>query len=425
MHLLEELRWRNLIQDFTPGLEEKLAEGPCKIYVGFDPTAPSLTIGNMVMVTMLMRIQRAGHIPVVLMGGATGRIGDPSGKDKERQLKTYEELDNNLAKQQAQFRQFLDFEGEQAALMVNNYDFYRNMNAIAFLRDVGKNVTVNYMMAKESVKRRLEGEGLSFTEFSYQLLQAYDFQYLYEKEDVTVQMGGSDQWGNLMTGVEFIRKNGGKAFALTAPLLTKADGRKFGKSEEGNIWLDANMTSPYQFYQFFINAADADMPTLLRTFSFRSKEEIEALEAEHAQSPHLRLAQQALAEEMCIRVHGQANFEAAKKVSSIVFSKKLKRDFLEGLSDSDFAMLAKELPSFSVARSQVETHTALIDLLTEQNDALGSKSDLRRAIKQKALSLNTLKIESHEQTVGPENLLHDRYLFLQKGKKSKFVVIVE
>jgi len=286
MNFLEELEWRGMLHNATPGIKEALAAGSKKAYIGFDPTAPSLTIGNFVQIMLLKLFQLSGHQPIVLMGGATGRVGDPSFKATERELKTFEELDGNLAHQVKQFHKFLDFEGPLKAEMVNNLDFYKDMHVLDFLRDVGKTMTVNYMLSKESVKQRLQ-TGISFTEFSYQLLQGYDFQRLYQDKGVIMQMGGSDQWGNITTGTEFIRKNaGGHAFALTTPLLTKADGSKFGKSESGNIWLDPEKTSPYKFYQFWINADDRDIPKFTRYFTLKSKEEVEALEAEHADNPN-------------------------------------------------------------------------------------------------------------------------------------------
>ncbi|HHJ50672.1 MAG TPA: tyrosine--tRNA ligase, partial [Phaeodactylibacter sp.] len=326
---IEELKWRGMLQDMTPGLEKHLASGKRKAYIGFDPTAPSLTIGNYVPIMLLTFLQRAGHQPVVLMGGATGRIGDPSGKDAERQLKSYEELDRNLRFQEEQFRRLLNFEeGENRALLVNNFDFYKDMNVLDFLREVGKTLTINYMMSKESVKKRIDS-GLSFTEFSYQLLQGYDFYKLYKEHGITIQMGGSDQWGNITAGTEFIRKKtGGKgeAYALTAPLLTKADGKKFGKSEKGNIWLDPALTSPYQFFQFWINADDRDLPKYLRYFSLKSREEIEALEQEHRDNP--RAIKAVLAEELTSRIHGEEAFRAAQSVSALLFNHRLKREEL-------------------------------------------------------------------------------------------------
>ncbi len=323
MNFIEELRWRGMLHDMTPGAEEYLSDKKITGYIGFDPTAPSMTIGNFVQLMILKLFQLSGHKPIVLMGGATGRIGDPSFKENERDLKSYEELDKNLSFQMEQVKKLLEFEGDNAALIVNNLDFYKNMNVLDFLRDVGKTLTVNYMMSKDSVKNRLE-TGLSFTEFSYQLLQAYDFQLLHEKYNCHLQMGGSDQWGNITSGTEFIRRNTeGKAYAVTTPLLTKADGSKFGKSEQGNIWLDPDMTSPYQFYQFWINSDDADISKYLRYFSLKPRTEVERLEALLADDP--RAVKAVLAEELTTRVHSAEEAESARQVSMLLFGRDASR----------------------------------------------------------------------------------------------------
>ncbi len=416
---LEELRWRGMLQDMTPSLEKHLASEKRKAYIGFDPTAPSLTIGNYVPIMLLMLFQRAGHQPVVLMGGATGRIGDPSGKDAERQLKTYEELDRNTRFQEAQMKKLLNVEeGDNKVLLINNLDFYREMNVLDFLRDVGKTLTVNYMMSKESVQTRLK-TGLSFTEFSYQLLQGYDFLKLYQEHGVTIQMGGSDQWGNITTGTEFIRKKtGGEAYALTAPLLTKADGKKFGKSETGNIWLDPQRTSPYQFYQFWINTDDRDLPKYLRYFSLKSREEIESLESEYADEP--RALKAILAEELTTRIHGRKAFEAAQKVSALLFNHRLQREELLQMPEDVLRQVAKEIPQYAIPAEQLKNGIPLAELLT-QTGILTSKSEVRRNLQ--ALSINKQKFSSHEERISTENLLHQHYLLVEKGKKNKFVIL--
>jgi len=349
MNFIEELKWRGMYNDATPGVEEHLNEMMRTGYIGFDPTAPALTIGNYVQIMILKLFQLSGHRPVVLMGGATGRIGDPSGKDKERELKTEDELDKNLEAQKKVFYKFLDFEeGDNKAIMVNNYDFYKDMNALAFLRDIGKTLTVNYMMSKESVKKRLQ-TGISFTEFSYQLIQGYDFHYLLKNHDVTLQMGGSDQWGNITTGTEFVSRNGGKAYAVTTPLLTKADGTKFGKSEKGNIWLDANYTSPYKFYQFWLKANNDDIGKFIRYFTLKSREEVEALEAENVDNP--QALTRALAEELTVRVHGQEAYEAVLKVTNLLFNKKANKENLLSMKAEDLATVAGEISSFKVDKA--------------------------------------------------------------------------
>lgn len=425
---IEELEWRGLLQQSTPGLEEALKKGMVVGYIGYDPTAPSLTIGNLVTIMLLKHLQLKGHKPVVLMGGATGRIGDPSGKDKERQLKSYAELDKNLATQKAQFARFLDFSEDipNACSIMNNYDFYKEMNILDFLRNVGKTLTVNYMMAKESVKKRVE-TGLSFTEFSYQLLQGYDFQHMYEKHGVSLQMGGSDQWGNIVSGTEMIRKNLGSeanAYALTCPLLTKADGKKFGKSEEGNVWLAANMTSPYKFYQFWQGSGitDDDLPKLFKIFSLKSRAEIEEILAMENPIEKRKL----LAEELTIRVHSQEAYEGALTATEIVFNKKLKKEFLLGLSVQDFEMLCEELPSAKISQATFDDEkTNVMTLLVGNHETLQSNGDARRAIKGKALSINCEKVNSHEQTLAKEDLIHGKYLFVQNGKSKKFLLIIE
>lgn len=421
---LSELEWRGLIHDTTPGLADHLQSGVVRGYIGFDPTAPSLTIGNYVQIMLLNFLQRAGHQPIVLMGGATGRIGDPSGKDKERDLKSYEELDRNTAHQVEQVKRLLDFSPERPnhALLVNNYDFYANMNVLEFLRDAGKFLTVNYMLSKESVKRRIESEsGISFTEFSYQLLQGYDFVLLRRKHNVTLQMGGSDQYGNITAGVELSRKiDDSKVFAVTTPLLTKADGTKFGKSEAGNIWLDPDMTSPYKFYQFWINADDRDLPKFLRYFSFRSRAEIEALEA--TETP--QAIKQLFAEEMTIRLHGQAEYESVKAVSQLLFDPKAGTETLSALDARTLGQVAQEIPSPVVPSAVFENGASLLDFLSEHTGILGSKSEAKKAIQNNAISVNKQKISALDTAISTADLLHGRFVMVENGKKNKYLVQV-
>jgi tyrosyl-tRNA synthetase len=421
MSFLEELKWRGMLHDLTPGVEEHLDKGMAVGYIGFDPTAPSMTIGNYVQIMILKHWQLAGHKPIVLFGGATGRIGDPSGKDKERELKTGDELDNNLAHQQAQIRKFLNFDsGENKAIMVNNYDFYKQMNVLDFLRDVGKTIGINYMLAKDSVKNRLE-TGMSFTEFSYQLLQGYDFQCLFTQENCSVQMGGSDQWGNITAGTEFIRRNlSEKAFALTTPLLTRADGKKFGKSEQGNIWLDSNLTSPYKFYQFWINADDADLPKYFRYFSLKSKAEIESLELEFKENP--RELKRILAEELTIRIHSEGDYQSVLKVSDILFGKS-DESILRGMDKTEFKTISEEIPSFTIAKS--EEGINILTLLAELTTICPSRSEARKAIQNNAVSINKNKITSQDLMITKEHLIQDTYIMVENGKKNKYVLIVE
>lgn len=427
MNFIEELEWRGLLKNKSEGLDEELKKGSIKGYIGFDPTAASLTIGNLVTITLLKHLQLHGHTPIVLMGGATGKIGDPSGKDAERQLLSYDIIDANIQRFKQQMAKFLDFEGENAAIILNNEDFYKDMDVFTFLRDIGKNITVNYMMAKDSVKNRIDNrdQGLSFTEFSYQIIQGYDFQYLHEHHDCVLQMGGSDQWGNITTGTHFVGKAGGKAYGLTCPLLTKSDGTKFGKSEGGNVWLDATMTSPYQFYQFWLTKVpDADIPKMFKTFSLKSKAEIEALLEEHLET-NPRLLLQLLAEEMTVRVHSQEAYESVKKATDIVFSKKLKREVLETMSESDFEILKGELPTFNIPSGIKATAIPIDELLSGNHETIQSKSDVRRAVKSNALSINTEKVTAHDQSIAFADTIHDKYIFFQNGKKHKFLGIIE
>ncbi len=438
MDFIAELEWRGMLHQLTPGIEEHLAAAPRKAYIGFDPTAPSLTIGNYVQVMLLTLWARAGHHPVVLFGGATGRIGDPSGKDKERQLKSYDELDSNLSFQRAQMLDLLNAGlGADAGAkevekfsVVNNYDFYKDMNALDFLRNVGKTLTISYMMTKDSVKNRLE-TGMSFTEFSYQLLQGYDFQCLYEQEGVTVQMGGSDQWGNITAGTEFVRRNlDGKAFAVTTPLLTKADGSKFGKSEAGNIWLDPELTSPYEFYQFWLRSNDADIPTYLKYFSLRAKADILAdcatVEEHLANDDKFRevnAIKRALGEELTERVHGAEGLATAQKVTNLVFGKGAADD-VKVLDAKTLGFLANELESRGLPAASLTNDLSLIDLLAEAS-ILSSKSEARRAIQNNAISVNKQKVNDVDATVSMDDVLHSKYLMVDNGKKKRFLVVLE
>ena len=416
MDFLSELRWRGMLQDVTPGLEDYLKTEKVTAYIGFDPTAPSLTIGNYVQIMLLTLLQKYGHKPIVLLGGATGRIGDPSGKDKERQLKSYEELDSNLNFQKEQFKQLIDFnDAENPAMFINNLDFYKDLNILEFLRVAGKTLTVNYMLSKDSVQNRLEN-GLSFTEFSYQLLQAYDFQCLYNDYGCKLQMGGSDQWGNITSGTEFIRRNiGGKAYALTTPLLTKADGTKFGKSAEGNIWLDSKLTSPYRFYQFWINAADADIPTFVRYFTFFDQDTI----LKREKDLDIREQKLLLAEELTIRIHGKDAYQAVLKVTDLLFNKP--SDDQIDLSETELEMIANEIPTFDISSDLINNNLTINDLLTTESQILSSKGEVRRAIQNNALKLNKEKITSGEDLISLHQLIRDKYIILENGKKNKYL----
>ncbi len=425
MNFFEELEWRGMLHDMTPGAVEAASKGMMTAYIGFDPTAQSLTIGNYVQVMMLCLWQRSGHKPIVLMGGATGRVGDPSGKDEERQLKSYEELDNNVDKQIQQFSEYLEFgdTGNQAKLL-NNLDFYSDMNVLDFLRDVGKTLTINYMMSKDSVKNRIE-TGMSFTEFSYQLLQAYDFQYLYKNEDCRFQIGGSDQWGNITSGTEFIRRNltDAKAYAVTSKLLTKSDGKKFGKSEQGNLWLDPEMTSPYQFYQFWINADDADTPVFTRYFTYKSKAEIEEMEADLSDDPRARKI--FLAKELTSRIHGQRTYQAVSDVSEILFNRQLSKEGLLEMQEASLSMVSKEVPSFNLSSSLINSEINIETLLTEHGRIFSSLSECRRAIKGNALSINKEKISDGQIRLDASDLICERYMMVENGKKNKFFLLFD
>ncbi len=408
-----------MLHDMTPETEEILSKEKVTGYIGFDPTAPSMTIGNYVQLMLLKLFQKHGHHPIVLMGGATGRIGDPSMRDTERELKSYDELDRNLAFQVEQCHKLLSFEGvENPARLRNNLDFYKNMNVLDFLRDVGKNLTVNYMLAKDSVKKRLE-TGLSFTEFSYQLIQGYDFQVLLEQDNCILQMGGSDQWGNITSGTEVIRRNlGTKVYALTTPLLMKADGTKFGKSTEGNLWLDPKLTSPYQFYQFWLNADDRDIEKYVRYFSMKPHEEMERIIELAKENP--REAKRLIAEELTITIHSQEDYEQVLKVSELIFNPGLDHEFLGNLSKADWENLKNEIPSFEVKSDELGSQ--VLDLLSHDAAVFTSKAEVRRSIQQNALSINKIKITDPNQTTDLVDWYEDGYILVENGKKNKFIL---
>lgn len=426
MNFLEELRWRGMIHDLMPGVEEKLQTGMVSGYIGFDPTADSLHVGSLAQIMTLIHFQQAGHKPFVLVGGATGMVGDPSGKSAERNLLSAEVLQHNLNGIQNQLEKFLNFEsGENKAEIVNNYDWFKNFSFLDFIRDAGKHITVNYMMAKDSVKKRLEGEtGMSFTEFSYQLIQGYDFYYLWKNHNCVLQMGGSDQWGNMVTGTELIRrKDQGEAFALTTQLIKKADGSKFGKSEGGNIWLDPTKTSPYQFYQFWLNASDADAKSYIRIFTLQKQHEIKALETEHDAAPHLRILQKALAKDITVRVHGETEYKKAIKSSEFLFGN-IGIEFLNELSDQEIEALFSGVPNFSFDKDELEQGISVIDLLAEKSKVFSSKGEAKKMIIGGGVSINKIKVLA-DAVFTTQNLINQKYLVVQKGKKNYFLLTAE
>ena len=427
-NFVEELRWRGMIQDIMPGTEEKLMEGPTAAYVGIDPTADSLHIGHMVSIMILKHFQNCGHKPYALVGGATGMIGDPSMKSAERNLLDEATLAHNVSCIRKQLGRFLDFASDapNKAELVNNYDWMKNYSFLDFTRDIGKHITVNYMMAKDSVKKRLSQEsreGMSFTEFTYQLLQGYDFLYLYKNMGCTLQMGGSDQWGNITTGTELIRRmEGGEAYALTCPLITKADGGKFGKTEKGNIWLDAERTSPYQFYQFWLNVSDEDALRYIKIFTMLEKEEIDFLAAEHAQAPHLRMLQKKLAEEVTVMVHGREEYEKAVEASSLLFGNATSES-LRALDEKTFLDVFGGVPTFDV--SAEELPCGLLDLLAVKTAVFPSKGEARKMVQGGGVSINKEKVSDVDRQVGEDDILDGKYILVQKGKKNYFIINVK
>lgn len=424
MNFVEELRWRGMLQDIMPGTEDELNKGMVSGYIGFDPTADSLHVGHLTQIMTLIHFQRAGHKPVALVGGATGMIGDPSFKSQERVLLNEESLQHNIAGIKAQLEKFLDFNaGLNSAEMVNNRDWFQNFSFLDFIRDVGKHITVNYMMAKDSVKKRLEGDtGMSFTEFSYQLVQGYDFYWLWKNKNCLVQMGGSDQWGNIVTGTELIRRMaGGSAFAITTQLIKKADGTKFGKTESGAVWLDPKKTSPYKFYQFWLNTSDVDAKNWIRIFSLCSREEIEALEQEHDQAPHLRILQKALASEITGRTHSDAALQTALKTSEFLFGNG-SLAFLEELSDDEVLDVFEGVPQFEISQSELSAGINITDLLAEKSKVFSSKGEARKMIQGGGVSINKEKVNDSAQVFTAENLINGKYLIAQKGKKNYFLL---
>lgn len=422
MDFIEELKWRGLFYDMIPGTDKYLATHQARGYIGFDPTAPSLGIGNLVQIIILRHFQRAGHTPIAVIGGATGMIGDPSGKSAERNLLTTEQLQHNQEQVKQQLSQLLDFEeGPNKAIMVNNYDWFKDINVLTFLRDVGKHLTISYMMAKDSVKNRLES-GISFTEFSYQMLQGYDFYHLYTQHNCRIQLGGSDQWGNLTSGVELIRRMAsGEAYAITSPLVTKTDGTKFGKSEQGNIYLSPEMTSPYKFYQFWLNVSDADAEKFIKIFTFLDRPVIEGLIEEHQAAPHLRKLQHTLADYVTTMVHSAAALSAAKNASQILFGKSTKAA-LQALSNEELLDIFEGVPMHEVARDQLTSGVDVLSLVAEHTPIFASKGEARRLLKDNGVRLNKEVVQQADYMVTTTDLINDRFILVQKGKKNYFLL---
>jgi len=429
MDLVEELRWRGMLHDIMPETEEMLLKESTAGYIGFDPTGDSLHIGSLVQIIILMHFQRAGHTPVALVGGATGMIGDPSGKSAERNLLNEETLAKNIAGIRSQLERFIDFNSDIAnkAELVNNYDWMKDYSFIDFARDIGKHITVNYMMAKDSVKKRLGSEskvGMSFTEFTYQLFQGYDFLHLYREKNCKIQMGGSDQWGNITTGTELVRRvAGGKAYAMTCPLITKADGTKFGKTEGGNVWLDRNRTSPYKFYQYWLNASDEDAEKYVKIFTFLDKETVEALITEHKETPHLRLLQKRVAEEVTTMVHSKEDLNNAIKASNILFGKSTSED-LKSLDEQTFLDVFDGVTQAEVTREDINNGLDMIGALAAKTGFLKSNGDARRALKENAISVNKEKVKE-DFSITATDLINDKFVLLQRGKKNYYVVVVK
>ncbi|HIS10846.1 MAG TPA: tyrosine--tRNA ligase [Candidatus Avibacteroides excrementipullorum] len=430
MNFVEELRWRGMLHNIMPGTEELLDKEKVTAYVGFDPTADSLHIGHLCGIMILRHFQRHGHKPLALIGGATGMIGDPSGKSTERNLLDEDTLRHNQESIKKQLAKFLDFDSDlpNKAELVNNYDWIKDFTFLDFARTVGKHITVNYMMAKESVQKRLNGEardGLSFTEFTYQLLQGYDFLYLYEHKNCKLQMGGSDQWGNITTGAELIRRtNGGEVFALTCPLITKADGTKFGKTEGGNVWLDPRYTSPYKFYQFWLNVSDEDAARYIKVFTSLGLEEIESLIAKHAEAPHMRLLQKRLAEEVTVMVHSRQDYETAVEASNILFGNATS-EALKKLDEDTLLAVFEGVPMFEVSRDELAGGVKAVDLLVEKAAVFPSKGEMRKLVQGGGVSLNKEKLASFDQMITSADLLNGKYLIVQKGKKNYYLVIAK
>jgi len=426
MNFVEELRWRGMIQEIMPGTEEQLQKELTSGYVGIDPTADSLHIGHLVSVMILKHFQRAGHRPIALVGGATGMIGDPSMKSAERNLLDEATLRHNQESIKKQLAKFLDFESDKpnAALLVNNYDWMKDFSFLGFIRDIGKHLTVNYMMAKDSVKKRLNGEaseGMSFTEFSYQLMQGYDYLHLYQTMGCRIQMGGSDQWGNITTGTELIRrKTGGEAFALVCPLITKADGTKFGKTESGNVWLDRRYTSPYKFYQFWLNVSDEDAERYIKIFTALTKEEIDALVSEQKDAPHLRPLQKRLAKEITVMVHSEEDYDNAVKASELLFGKTLPQ-----IDDETLLEVFEGVPQFEVAVNELDEGIKAADLFVEKTNVFPSKGEFRKLVQSGGISLNKIKLENFEETIDHSYLINNKYILVQKGKKNYYLIIAK
>ena len=423
MNFVEEMKWRGMIHDIMPGTEEQLQKEMTSAYIGFDPTADSLHIGSLVQIMTLVHLQRSGHKPFALVGGATGMVGDPSGKSKERNLLSADILERNLKCVQKQLACFLDFNcGENSAEIVNNLDWFKGFGFLDFIRDVGKHISINYMMAKDSVKSRLE-TGMSFTEFTYQLVQGYDFYHLYTKHNCKIQLGGSDQWGNIVTGTELIRRKArGEAFAITTPLIKKADGTKFGKTEGGNVWLDSERTSPYKFYQYWLNASDEDAKNYIKIFTLMPKVEIDALIVDHEEAPHLRVLQKTLGKDVTIRVHGEAAYHRAIEASEILFGKDTAEQ-LKNIEERDLLDIFEGVPQFDISKSDLVSGIQIIDLLAQKSQVFQSNGEARRMLQSNAVSINKLKVGA-DKVIGVDDLLNGKYILVQKGKKNYFLIKV-